>query len=569
MKKIILTILIINTIFIFEDCMSQWVQQSSGTTTYLYSIHFEDDLTGWATGSSALIKKTTNGGVNWFTQTSGQPFGSFNSVFFVDLNTGWIVGDQVYDSTLILKTTNGGNNWSLQKVGGSKIFYDSYFINQSTGWAIGMSSSTYNGLIYKTTNGGVNWFMQTIDQTGRFLSCFFLNENTGWVGGQSSFAKTTNGGTYWDTISTALVSNGLYFVDPLIGFMAENSSKIYKTTDGGFTWNVSYSGSGTISSIHFINPATGYACGVQGKVFKTTNTGISWAVQTTPITSNLNSIFFVSPMVGYTASSGGIILKTTNGGEQTSFYQIIHRYNINKPIVSGQNTLDTINIVNNGEAIGYTQDINVYLDTIFNAVNSDLEIMMIHQGVTDTVVYRVGGSGSNFFRTVLNDSASTPIEGGVSPFIGQYRPSRPLAKFNNLLVDGSWILKIYNRTKNLSGVIKSWGIAVSYSPYIGVRTIQNIIPDICMLYQNYPNPFNPTTNIKYQITDTKLVTLKVFDLLGREITTLVNEIQKPGMYETQFSSNTITGNQLPSGIYFYSLFVEGIKTDTKRLVLLK
>jgi photosystem II stability/assembly factor-like uncharacterized protein len=571
MKKIFLTILIINIVFGFNYCMCQWIQQQSGTTSgYFSSIHFETDLTGWATGNAALIKKTTDGGVNWITQVSGQPFGGFNNVFFVDPLTGWIVGDQIYDSTIILKTTNGGNNWVMQRsVGGSKIFYGSHFVNPNTGWAVGMSSSTYNGIIYKTTNGGTNWIQQSVAQTSRFYKCFFLNEFTGWVGGVNSFAKTTDGGAYWDTISFSLVTNGLYFVDPLVGFMAENSSKIYKTTDGGFTWNVSCSGNGTISSVYFINPATGWACGAQGKVYKTTNVGISWTVQTTPVTANLNSIFFVSPLIGYATGANGVILKTTNGGESTSFTQTIHRYNINKPILLNQFTLDTISVVTDGAAPGYTQDVNVYLDTIVNNYDSELEIFLIHQGIYDSIVYRVGGNGSNFYRTVLNDSATTPIEGGTPPFVGQYRPSRPLSQFNNLPTGGSWILRIYDKSKSLSGVIKSWGITVSYSPTIGIKKIQDIIPDRCMLYQNYPNPFNPSTNIKYQITENKFVNLKVFDLLGREVVTLVNEIQNPGIYETQFSINSIAGNDLPSGIYFYSLYIDGVRMDTKKLVLLK
>ncbi|MFA5403514.1 MAG: YCF48-related protein [Ignavibacteria bacterium] len=571
MKKIFLTILIINIVFAFKDCTSQWLQQQSGTTTgYFSSIHFETDLTGWATGNAALIKKTTNGGVNWITQVSGQPFGGFNNVFFVDPLTGWIVGDQIYDSTIILKTTNGGNNWVMQRsVGGSKIFYGSHFVNPNTGWAVGMSSSTYNGIIYKTTNGGTNWIQQSVAQTGRFYKCFFLNELTGWVGGVNSFAKTTDGGAYWDTINFALVTNGLYFTDRLTGFMAENSSKIYKTTDGGYTWNVSFTGNGTISSICFVSSMIGWACGVQGKIFKTSDAGTSWAIQNSPTTNQLNSIFFVSPLIGYASGANGVILKTTNGGESTSFTQTIHRYNINKPILIGQFTLDTINVVTDSPAFGYTQDINVYLDTIINNYDSELEITLIHQGIIDTIVYRVGGNGSNFYKTILNDSASTPIGSGIPPFVGQYKPSKPLSQFNKITTGGSWILRIYDNTKSLTGVIKSWGITVTYTLTIGIRKIQNIIPDKCMLYQNYPNPFNPETNIKYQIPENKFVMLKVFDILGREVATLVNEKQSPGIYETQFSINSITNNLIPSGIYFYSLYMDGVRMDTKKLVLLK
>ncbi|MDZ7766259.1 MAG: T9SS type A sorting domain-containing protein [Melioribacteraceae bacterium] len=68
------------------------------------------------------------------------------------------------------------------------------------------------------------------------------------------------------------------------------------------------------------------------------------------------------------------------------------------------------------------------------------------------------------------------------------------------------------------------------------------------LSQNYPNPFNPTTSIKYQVSSSEKVILKVYDILGREIKTLVNEVKSPGSYEVQFDAS-----QLASGVYFYRL----------------
>ena len=101
---------------------------------------------------------------------------------------------------------------------------------------------------------------------------------------------------------------------------------------------------------------------------------------------------------------------------------------------------------------------------------------------------------------------------------------------------------------------------------IGINQISSSVPDKYNLFQNYPNPFNPTTNIKYQIPKNGLVTLKVYDVLGREVETLVNEIQQAGVYETQFpgSSNI----SLASGIYFYKL-TAGDFTAVKRMILIK
>ncbi|MDD5362199.1 MAG: T9SS type A sorting domain-containing protein [Ignavibacteria bacterium] len=104
-----------------------------------------------------------------------------------------------------------------------------------------------------------------------------------------------------------------------------------------------------------------------------------------------------------------------------------------------------------------------------------------------------------------------------------------------------------------------------------IRQVTTITPNEYKLFQNYPNPFNPVTKIKFSIcedvnrkTENGLVKLKVYDVLGKEIATLVNEKLRPGTYEVQFSNN-----QLPSGIYFYRLTIDNKQLAVKKMTLLK
>ena len=97
----------------------------------------------------------------------------------------------------------------------------------------------------------------------------------------------------------------------------------------------------------------------------------------------------------------------------------------------------------------------------------------------------------------------------------------------------------------------------------GINIINTNIPDNFRLYQNYPNPFNPETSIKYQVTKTSNVKLIIFDVLGNEVATLVNEKQSPGTYEVNWNVA-----HHPSGIYLYRL-IAGDFQDTKRMILLK
>jgi hypothetical protein len=89
------------------------------------------------------------------------------------------------------------------------------------------------------------------------------------------------------------------------------------------------------------------------------------------------------------------------------------------------------------------------------------------------------------------------------------------------------------------------------------------IPQKFSLEQNYPNPFNPSTTIKYQVTEAQVTTLKIYDLLGREVAILVNKAEPPGIYEVQWNAST-----MPSGVYYYRLQT-GSHVETKAMTLLK
>ena len=92
-------------------------------------------------------------------------------------------------------------------------------------------------------------------------------------------------------------------------------------------------------------------------------------------------------------------------------------------------------------------------------------------------------------------------------------------------------------------------------------------PEQYNLYQNYPNPFNPSTKIAYSLDKSGFVTIKIYDVLGREITTIVNEHKKPGSYEANFNAST-SNKTLTSGVYFYKLQVNNF-TECKKMVFAK
>jgi len=105
--------------------------------------------------------------------------------------------------------------------------------------------------------------------------------------------------------------------------------------------------------------------------------------------------------------------------------------------------------------------------------------------------------------------------------------------------------------------------ATEYTTSIAERTDKTPTPNTFSLFQNYPNPFNPTTTIEYVIKNDAYVNLVVYDLLGREVRTLVNERQQPGEYDVKFHSD-----DLPSGLYLYKI-TAGDFTSIRKMMLIK
>jgi len=483
-----------------------WFEQTSGTTHNLNSVYFVDNNTGWAVGDSGKILNTTDGGTNWIPQTIDTMF-SLYSVHFEDNNTGWTVGwDYDLDVGVILKTTDGGTNWNYQTID-PNVYLSVYFTDNNTGWAVGSG-----GTILNTTDGGTNWNPQTSGTWFVLRSVYFIDNDTGWAAGGfwdwgGGILKTTNGGNNWTSqIGTVESLSSVYFIDNntgwAVGYEHYSGGVILKTTDGGTNWDYQTIDSTVISSVYFTDQDTGWAVGSNGKILNTINGGANWNPQTSGTTMFLRSIHFVDNNTGWAVGVNGTILKTTNGGiipvELTSF-----------------------------TAIAQSDYVELNWSTATETNNSGFEIERRQDSEWERIDF-VEGHGTTtesqqyFFVDDIRDVTATSIA---------YR-------LKQLDFDGSF----------------------EYSDEVFV---ENIALSDFALHQNFPNPFNPSTKIRFSVPQSSNVIIKVFDILGNEIETLVNEEKPIGIYEL-----TWYAEQLPSGIYFYRLQA-GSFVETKKMVLLK
>ncbi|MCB0727481.1 MAG: T9SS type A sorting domain-containing protein [Ignavibacteriae bacterium] len=294
----------------FLHSQTNWVWQNPlPQGNDLNAVKFIDVNTGWAVGDKGTILKTINGGLNWSVQNSNVEVNLKNLIVFSE-NLSYVVGEY----GVILKTTNGGNQWKLNLLSGNPVLLGITFNNNLTGWVCGSTTSD-NGCIYKTTDGGLNWTLNyTSSITNKITKLIFWNENNGWAGGRGSYFQTTNGGNNWiNHYSGFTDGNDFAFRDSLTG-ISVNYRYIFKTTNGGLNYNFTYSTPDTIyKSVHFTDQNTGYTAGSKGTILKTSDYGDNWFPLVSNTSQNLNSIFFNNAK-GFSVGTTGIILNTTNSG---------------------------------------------------------------------------------------------------------------------------------------------------------------------------------------------------------------------------------------------------------------
>jgi len=227
-----------------------------------------------------------------------------------------------------------------------------------------------------------------------------------------------------------------------------------------------------------------------------------------------------------------------------------------KPINDLQYTLDTIQV----SGAGYINKIKVNL-SLNHANDGDLIIQLLGPGGTVTLSNRNGNGGQNYINTTFDDSASLSITQGTPPFTGTYRPQTSFSNYFDKPVSGNYILRILDAAAGSTGSLTNWCIQIETKMNVGIQHAE--VPLKYELSQNYPNPFNSTSNLKFEIANLGNVRIIVYDIMGREVQTLVNERLQPGTYETTFE-----GSMLNSGVYFYKLSV-GDFTETKKMLLVK
>ncbi len=560
-----------------------WAQLNSPSNYPIYSVFFVDSLIGWIAdwylqvypgGSHSTIQifKSTNGGIEWIQQYylyEDNTFRKLNEIFFTDSQLGWVVGND-----RLLKTTNGGTNWIYTNIWGNSI----HFINSMTGWKLTSSS------IEKTTNSGNNWFVQSSIGGNKVT---FYDMNNGCIfSNNSRIYKTSNGGMNWNELSYIQASwlEDIFFVNQNTGYCVGNDGIVLKTTNSGQQWLLNnVISSSYLTSIYFINANTGWIGSSFDRIFKTTDAGNNWFSQLN-VSFNVDDILFVNQNKGFASGGYQKLLYTTNSGLNWSFQNIsinyvydIYEIDSLNLLISGGGNQPYIMKSTNGGSVWYS--INNTSSTIYSMdfINSSTGFCCGGLGH----VYRTTDSGWNWVQIqTLEENSLTSLRffsnsegiilGGLTGMI--FHTSNGGNTWDSSYLYSGQLRSTFSLNDSLVWIVGGNGTILHTRDlghvFLSVNEKNNSLPLFFSLSQNYPNPFNPVTKIKYDIPPSKgargmITKLIIYDILGREIETLVNETQKPGSYEVAWD-----GSRYASGVYFYRLMTDEY-TETKKMVLIK
>lgn len=558
--------------------------------------------------------KSTDGGVNWTICNMWTSHPSYNfvnaPVAHADKHVlAFQSGSVLFEGNDggIYKTTNGGSSWidrsnglvisqiyrisvsqnSVNKVmtglqdNGSKLFNNSLWTDVTGGdgmeCIIDYSSDTYmyatyvRGEIYRSSNGGVS-FPVTISNnispvpTGAWVTPYIMDPltSTTLYAGYDKVWKTTNRGDSWTTISQVLSSSDKLRSlaaapsNPSILFTADRTN-LWKTTDGGATdWTIvtqpATSNFLTYITVKNNDPNTlwitygGYDA---NRVFESTNGGSNW----TNISSGLPNIPIMCIVYYKSATDRNVLFAGTDVG--------VYVKDGSSNWVLYSNGLPNVVVTE--------------LDIYYNASGNKLRAATFGRGLWETTI-----------------EAALPVEiSSLSGFVEK----------NSVTISWNTTLEINNKGFEIERMTQGSGIWQKVGFVQGHGNSNNIIhysftdyklssgsykyrikqidyngnhqyhlmnssftvgvPESYFISQNYPNPFNATTKIEYGIPNDSKVKIVVFNQLGQEVVTLVNQFQRAGFYSFQFKADN-----LPTGVY-YCKITSNEFSDVKKLLLLK
>ena len=464
--------------------------------------------------------------------------------FFGDADSGWVQ----YKYTMGSTVPAGSNIY----IGFNEVFVD--------GSAFCLDLVKYVPAAAPPPNP-TTWFEQITPLTGTLASVSAPTDNAVWAVGYISntvgpplVVRTTNGGTYASALGTGIGATvplfNVWGIDENTALATGSNSSgafVYKTTNGGTTWTQVFNQpSGFINIINMKDANNGIMCGDpvpaaggRWSIFRTTNGGNTWdstgcylpqtgseAGWNNAMSSIGNNVWFGTnnTKVYYSSNYGSNWTAQPTTGVAGGDGTVVHFSNATNGMYGGASLVTTTNggtnwVSNPGTGTGN------------------------YSGITS--------NGTNWWTVRFSTAVGFSSNNGTNWSTAYTTATGTIAHITR------------SRTGNLLYASKTNGQMLKYGVTVGVTPVNGQIVKDFALSQNYPNPFNPTTNIKFAIPQSGLVTLKVYNMLGKEVATLVSSTLAAGSYTYDFNASA-----LASGVYFYKLETANF-SEVKKMSLIK
>ncbi len=448
---------------------------------------------------------------------------------------------------------------------------DLYYYNSNIGFAV----SSLNYAIIKTTNGGqswdlpagtnvtMNWVAKTPSGSGigNNLCMHPHDRNSAFVVYGNRVYVSRDKGETWNQIATVSIGSRAhsFYVSPIdtniwVAAMESSPDAIVRSTNYGLTWTsiiaYDFSTYGQPLEMDQNNPSIFYFAPSNGSgigVYKSTDVGATFNLTAPYNNSNINQpcdliVMWDSSNVLYMGDDGADIYKSTDAA--VSWTQVKPGSSSEVPSMCNSVFDQSICYATTWSSsqvfktVNYGDNWNVTSNNSGSGWGSDL----CHE---DPTVVLTGNYGSQSYLTTNGGATFVNVNSGLGG-----------AGAGIMVPERGYFLNMQ------TGTLYKLNIQYSTLTTTNENTISSI-PASFELYQNYPNPFNPTTNIKFSLPNPGNVSLKVYNQLGKEVTTLADGFRSAGTYEINFDASRLT-----SGVYFYKLITNDL-SFTKKMLLVK
>ncbi len=478
----------------------------------------------------------------------------------------------------VYRRKNNTPGWTRIDGGITAITVNPPTINSVGGDSI-LHASTSFGL-YASTDQGTTWTEDNADNPALHFYAFAKGAGGKWFTSTDlALYSLGSADTAWTKVfpTSGFQGSLQIFTDGLgniYSLGAGNNNVLpppYMSTNGGISWNIDTAGMSVIPGavVFFVDEKGGQHASsddyLSSSYLYTKPYGGSWGLDTAGfrLTSHIypysysSTAAIASDRHGYLYASGTYLKGSTQVNGQV----------IRRPINGGIWVADTVGLSSysnlsalvpgkNGDMYG------TYLSHLVHRSNggtwSNINVPVIAGSKNNSMALSVDSSGA-LFAAIKGDDANFTFRGLGIYFTADTGKTWKYAGLDSIAVNQlvSYGDTTYAATNNGLYILTRKAVVRT-----GVEQVRGV-PMSYALYQNYPNPFNPTTNFRFTIGSGQFVSLKIYDVLGREVTTLVNEKLNPGSYNIPWN-----GGNSSSGVYFYQLQA-GSFVETKKMVLMK